>query len=1107
MKKCPHCEYDNPPQAKFCNNCGENLQGVCPNCGTSNEPVAKFCMECGSKLDTAESTKTKVSTTSKTRREAERRQLTVMFCDLVGSTALSDQLDVEEYREVILDYQQVAEAVIKRYGGHVAQYLGDGLLVYFGYPQGLEDAPKAGVRAGLGILEAVANANQQWKAAGKTTIEVRIGIHTGIVVVDDHLALGDTTNIAARLEGLAPSNGLVISPKTLKLVKGWFEVKSIGEHQLKGIAKPMEVFQVLHESGARTRLEVAKGKGLSPLVGRDKEHQLLRERWNLAKSGKGNLILLNGEAGIGKSRLVDMLKEEIAQEPDSWLTEIRCSSYHQNSSFHPIIELLENVVLQYEQEEAIESKLTKLEGFLLQSGMDLSIGMPLFAEFLSIPSEKHPPLVMSPIAKKQRIMESITQGLLHRAAIQPVLLVVEDLHWADASTLEWLQSFLEQLPSQPIITLCSTRPGFQPTWIGRTEVTQITLHRLSVEEVEHICQFYSKGKALPAEILEQVNAKTEGVPLFVEELTKMILESGFLIETESQYKLDGPLPALAIPSTLQDSLLARLDRMSAVKEVTQLGAVLGREFTFHLLKAILELEESELHRALSQLVEAEILYRIGIGKNKGYQFKHALIQDAAYESMLKSQRQQLHRKVARVLETQFSETTAGQPEQVAHHYTNGGLPLKAIPLWLKAGQLASQKHANAEAIAHLEKGMTLLDHIEEEEERKNLELDFVLTLGGASIVFYGYTHSKVGEIFNRAKEIAQSIKVSPKLALILYNLQTYYMLSEKHDSSNELVQYELQLGKEEANGYLFKLIGKASLGVANVNLGNFELANDSLLEAIELYDPANPIPYELTPGGDVKINAASWRSLSLQISGYADQAKAISEKHLDLTKDFKDSRTLYHLYVWAAWRSLIAKEWKTGANILQKYIPIAKEFGDPFFILAAEGFYNTALSFQGDKSALDKLSSLLNVALKMGATTFYSVFYPFICDGYYRFGDYITCKSLIEESLAHLNETGSHFNTAEFYRIKGLNLQALQEPDTIVEKNLVQALELSRKQSAKTYELRAAADLARLWREQGKAKEGYDLLKGVYDWFTEGFDSVDLREAKTLLDELEATSE
>lgn len=1065
-------------------------------------------MECGSRIASPEAIKPlkeglQLRENKRKPRAAERRQLTILFCDLVGSTPLSERLDPEDYRQVILGYQQVAEKVIKRYGGHIAQYLGDGLLVYFGYPEGLEDAPKAGVRAGLSILETVSHANQQWEAAGKTTIQVRIGIHTGLVVVDDHLALGDTVNIAARLEGLAPFNGLVISPQTLKLVQGWFEVKSTGEHNLKGISKPMEVFQVLHESGARTRLEAARGKGLSPLAGRDREQQLLQERWARAKTSKGNLVLLNGEAGIGKSRMVDTLKEEIAQEPDSWLTEIRCSAYHQNSTFYPIIELLESVILQYELKESSHSKLIKLESFLLQSGLDPETAMPLFAEFLSISSQQYPPPALSSMAKKQRIMENITQGLVHRAAVQPVLLVIEDLHWADASTLEWLNMFLGQLPTQPIFILCTSRPGFRPDWIGRTHVSQLTLQRLSHEKVADICRHYAKGKDLPQEILEQINAKTEGVPLFVEELTKMVLESGLLVESESSYELAGVLPPLAIPSTLQDSLLARLDRLSAVKEVVQLGAVLGRKFSFELLSAIIERKEENLKNALSQLVEAELLYRIGIGKQTVYQFKHALIQDAAYESMLRSQRQQLHQRSAKVLEEQFKETISSQPELVAHHYTEAGLPLRAIPQWLHAGQLASRKHAVTEAIAHLEKGFELLGHLEENEERRALKLDFLLTLGGAYTIIYGYTHSKVGETLNSAKVIAQSIEVSPKLAFILYGLMPYYCLSEKYEILEELIDYTLQFENNDDGGYLFRVFGNMPLGVSSFQRGKFTVAHQVLKKLIDEHDPSVDIPLELTPSGDFKICVEAWWSNCIQFLGLIDQAKSISNRHMSIASNYrKDSRTLYHIYTYAAWRSSESREWALSEKIAAEYVPIVEEFGDPFFINQAKSRYHMAKAFQGDLRSFDAVLELTNDALKLGYNLTIPIYASQIGELYFNFGKYEPALSYIDENLRHLNNTGSHMHTAELYRVKGLTLQALGEPDTIVEKNFTQALELSRKQSAKTFELRASADLARFWQKQGKAKEAYDLLSGVYNWFTEGFDSVDMKEASELLTEL-----
>ncbi|WP_297707944.1 adenylate/guanylate cyclase domain-containing protein, partial [uncultured Eudoraea sp.] len=608
MKVCHQCRHENPDQAKFCNTCG-----------------ARLVISGGSEKWSAKNV-------------AERRQLTILFCDLVDSTPLSEQMDPEDYRELILNYHQIAEEVITRYGGNVGNYLGDGLLVYFGYPEGMEDASKVGTQAGLAIIEAVNVANKRWVDEGKTAIKIRLGIHTGLVIVDDHLALGETVNIAARLEGLAPHNGLVVSPQTMSLIQGWFEVKSTGTHILKGISEPMEVFQVLKESGVKTRLDIAKGKGLSPLVGRENELTLLKKHWTQAKKGNGSSVLINGEAGIGKSRLVDTLEEYITRESDGLLLEARCSPYQSNSAFQPIIELIQNGLLQIEPKDDSENKLQKLELFLKQSNLDFELAMPLFAEFLSIASKEYSPPLMSPFAKRQKIMEGVTQALLCEARNRPLLLVVEDLHWADASTLEWLALFIEQLSTQTIFALYSTRPGFRPDWLGHSGVSQITLERLSSEDMAEICLHQTKGKELPKAILKQIAAKTEGVPLFVEELTKMVLESDLLVEEDEHFKLMGSVSSLAIPSTLKDSLLARLDRLSEVKEIVQIGSVLGREFTQAMLHALLPSEIRDLEESLSQLLDSEIFYKSHQGKQSVYQFKHALIQDAAYESLLKSRR-------------------------------------------------------------------------------------------------------------------------------------------------------------------------------------------------------------------------------------------------------------------------------------------------------------------------------------------------------------------------------------------------------------------------------------------------------------------------------------
>lgn len=1069
----------------------------CPSCLSENPGFANFCNNCGHKLDHTQTGSSPV-------RKAERRQLTILFCDLVGSTALSEKLDAEDYREVILGYHRVAEAVVKRYGGHVAQYLGDGLLVYFGYPRGLEDAPRAGTRAGLGILEAVSHANEQWAAAGKTAIEVRIGIHTGVVVVDDHLALGDTTNIAARLEGLAPTNGVVISPQTLRLVKGWFEVKSTGKHTLKGISQPLEVFQVLRESGARTRLEIAKTGGLSPLVGRREEFRLLQDKWQEIKRGNGQVVLLNGEAGIGKSRLTDTMKEYVAKEAESWLTEIRCSSYHQNSSFFPIIELLENVVLDFKPADTLDQKLGKLEGFLLQSGMNMDLDPALFAQLLSLAADRYPPLNLSPMAKKMRIIEGLTKGLLHRAGIQPVLLLVEDLHWADPSTLEWLNSFLSKLPEFPILMLCTTRPNYDPQWDDLPDVSRLDLHRLNAEQISRICRFHAKEKELPAEVLDQIIAKTGGVPLFVEELIKMVLESRIMIEGEDNYRIQGELPPLAIPSTLQDSLLARLDQISRVKEVVQLGAVIGREFPLNLLSIVLGLDQSQILGSIRQLLDSEILYQIHLGNKELYQFKHALIQDAAYSAMLTSQRQQLHGQVARTYEDHFPEMINAQPEIVAHHYTRADLPLQAIPHWLKAGQMANEKHATQEAIRHLEQGLGLLGAVTNEADREQLELDFLLTLGGASIVNYGYTHPKVGKVFGRAKDLAQRMEISPKLAFIAYNLQTYYMLSENFSATDELTNFALEIGERHAQGYLFSLFGKHIHGVFLSFQGRFLEANRELRSAVDFYDPSIAIPSDLTPGGNVRINAASWLSLSLNISGFYDQGKAISEEHLRMAPQFADSRTLYHIFAWAAWRTGENREWEESLKIIEDYLPKAYEFGDPFFILVAELSKALAQAGLGDKAAIDRAIGHIETGISIGATIFYG-HSSYTSQLLIENGEFDLALAWLDRALNHVAKTGYHNRTAEFHRLRGCCYRALGKPEEHAEKEFLSALEWAKKQGAKLYELRAARDLAALKVDRGYAEDGAQLLLAVYHSFTEGWESPDLLAARSQLEALGVT--
>ena len=613
--------------------------------------------------------------------DAERRQLTVLFCDLVDSTVLASQLDPEELRDVVRAYQEACAKVIARFEGHIAQYLGDGLLVYFGYPLAHEDDAQRAVRAGLGIIEALGQLNTSLTQVWGVHLAVRLGCHTGLVVVgevgggtrQEQLALGETPNLAARLQGLAAPNTLVISAATLQLLGGFFVSESLGPSVLKGLEQPVEVYQVLHESMARSRLEAVGSTGLIPLVGREQEVALLCERWAQVKDGMGQVVLLSGEAGIGKSRLVQVLKEQVATEPQAWLTPCQCSPYYQNTALYPLIDLLERVVLRFDREESPQQKLSKLEGHLVQYGFPLAEAVPLHASLLSLPlTADYAPLPISPEQHKQKTLQALLTTLLRIAAQQPVLFVMEDLHWADPSTLELLSLLVDQGPTARILALFTFRPDFSPPWTGRAHLTQVTLPRLPRHQAMEMTGRVAHGKALPAEVVEQVVAKTDGVPLFVEELTKMVLESGLLQEREDRYALIGPLPPLAIPATLHDSLMARLDRLAAVKSLAQLGATLGREFSYALLRAVAPWDEGSVQQGLHQLVAAEFLYQHGVPPQATYTFKHALIQDVAYQSLLRSTRQQHHQRIAQVLEAQFLETIETQPELVAQHYTAAG---------------------------------------------------------------------------------------------------------------------------------------------------------------------------------------------------------------------------------------------------------------------------------------------------------------------------------------------------------------------------------------------------------------------------------------------------
>jgi tetratricopeptide (TPR) repeat protein len=840
---------------------------------------------------------------------------------------------------VVRAYQDTRAKVIARFKGHIVQYLGDGLLVYFGYPRAHEDDAQRAVRAGLGIVEAMGQLNTRLAQERGVSLAVRLGIHTGLVVVGDvgggarqeQLALGETPNLAARLQGIATPNTLVISAVTFQLLGGFFACQSLGTPLLKGFAQPIEVYQVRYESTARSRLEAAGSTSLTPLVGREPEVALLRERWAQVKDGLGQVVLLSGEAGIGKSRLVQVLTAQAATEPRAWLTPCQCSPYYQNTALYPMIELLERVALRFEREESSHQKLNKLEGFLVQYGLPLAEAVPLFAALLSLPpSTDYAPLAMSPEQQKQKTLHALLTILLKIAAQQPVLFVMEDLHWVDPSTLEFLTLLVDQGPTARILALFTCRPDSSPPWSGRSHLTQVTLTRLPRRQAAELTGRVAHGKALPPEVIEQVVAKTDGVPLFVEELTKMVLESGLLQERDERYALTGPLPPLAIPAPLHDSLMARLDRLAAVKALAQLGATLGREFSYALLQAVSPWDEGIVHRGLHQLVAAEFLYQRGVPPQATYTFKHALIQDVAYQSLLRSTRQQHHQRIAQALEAQFPETVETQPELVAQHYTTAGCHEQAILYWQRAGQHASDRSAHVEAISHVTAGLELLKTLPETPEHTQQALTLYITLGAALQMAKGLAAPEVEHAYTQARALCQQVGETPDLVPVLFGLWRFYLTRSQLHTARELGETLLRLAQHTDDPAL-AVIAYQALGFTWHCLGALPAARTHLEAGIALYTPDQSRTPMFRMGHDPGVACRIYAARALWLLGYPEQALAHLHEALALAHELSHPFSLAFAWCLAAFVSQFHRDVQAVYEQAEAAVALSTEQGFPLW--------------------------------------------------------------------------------------------------------------------------------------------------------------------------------
>jgi len=1038
--------------------------------------------------------------------EAERRQLTVLFCDLVDSTALSSQLDPEEYRDVVCAYQTACTEVIRRYDGHIAQLLGDGLLVYFGYPQAHEDDAQRAVRAGLGIVEAIGTLKTSLAQTTGRTLAVRLGIHTGLVVIGalgdqgrhEHLALGETPNIAARIQSLAQPNTVAISDATYRLVQGYFECRDLGAHALRGVPEAMRLYHVLSESGATSRLDVAHARGLTPLVGRESEVTLLLERWEQAKAGQGQVVMLTGDGGLGKSRLVQVLKDHVAHEPHvRW--ECRSIPYYQNTALYPLIDLFQRT-LHWQHDEAPDEKLGKLEQALRQYRMPLEESVQLFAPLLAlpVPENRYHPLTLSPQRQRQRTLETIIAILLELAERQPVLFIVEDLHWTDPTTLELLNLVLDQTPTVSLLVLLTCRPHFQPAWHHRSYITEMTLSHLSRAQVEQIVHAMTAGKTLPPEVLQQILAKTDGVPLFVEEMTKAILESGQLTAGDEHYALTGSFATFAIPATLQDSLMARLDRLVTAKAVAQYAAVIGRQFSYELLQAVSQVDEVILQHELGRLVEAEIVYHRGVPPQAMYTFKHALIQDAAYQSLLRSTRQQYHQRIAQVLEAQFPATAEAAPELLAQHYTEASLQEQAIHYWQWAGQRSIERSANLEAISHFTRGLEVLHTLPDTAERAQQELLMQTVLASIYIAVKGMGAQEVEQAYTRAQALCQQVGALPQLIPVLQGLRRLYTARAAYQRVREIGEQLLDLA-ERLHDPVALVEGHLAMGILLLNLGALTEARTHLEQGIALYDPQQHRSLTFQHGRDPGIIIRYVAAFVLWMLGYPSQALQKSQEAITLAQELAHAYGLTQALCRAADIHLYRREGPAAQVRAEATIALATEHGFAQSLACGTIVCGWARVEQGQREpGITQMRQGL-AALQATGTEAY-LYLALLADAQGKGGQAEEGLTLLAEALTALGKAGAHGYEAELYRLKGELLLRLAVSDAPqAEACFQQALAIARRQQAKSWELRAAMSLSRLWQQQGKRTEARALLAPIYDWFTEGFDTADLQEAKALL--------
>ena len=1039
--------------------------------------------------------------------EAERCQLTVMFCDLVGSTELSGQVDPEEMQEIMRIYQDVCAGMIERFDGYLAKFLGDGVLAYFGYPRAHEDEAERAVRAARRIVKSI----KGLPPYGNRKLAVRIGIATGLVVIgqvnavggaSELSAIGEAPNLAARLQNLAEPNTVVVAEATRALAGGTFRYTDLGHVTLKGIPNPVRAWQVVGQI-SRTRFEAAHGSGLSAFVGRDEEVALLHGRWEQAASGEGQLVLLCGEGGIGKSRIAEQLRLRLGNA-DHIRLRYQCSPFHLNSALQPAIAQLEHAAnLNSDDDDA--TRLAKLEALLRPTTDDMGATVPLFAALLGIPlSGGYAPLGLTADVVKRRTLEAIAEQLVSISKVKPVYWLVEDAHWIDPTTRDLIGVCLRRIRDARVFVLITFRPEFVSPWSQMPHATTLTLNRLArrqcTELIEHVCG----GKQLPDEVQEQLIAKTDGIPLFIEELTKTVLESGLLSERSGKYVLIGALPPMAVPASLQDSLMARLDRLSPVKEVAQIGAAIGREFTYGLLAAVTQIGPDELARALMQLAEAELVFVRGEPPEATYIFKHALLQDAAYASLLRARRQQLHSRIAQAIEEQFPETPTRRPEILAHHYDAAGLEHQAKDYWTRAGKLALSRSAYAEAIAHLAKAQALAAKAEPSETRMRQMSALILDRGVATAALKGPPSADHGQVAEEAVKTSAALgddrlHFRARWADWIYH-STGGNLPAASERADMLVEMANRIGADD-----LRLQAYHARWTTAFLRGHVAVTRDDVEHGLALYDfDLHKDHWSMYGAHDPGVCAHATGACALWQAGFAVRASRVAEDAISLGHRLGHPFSRAIALWYAAFFAAMVRDATAATTYADSAMVVASEANLAWPASLAQFIVGWAISRQGELGrgvkTMETVFRRLMETKQRGYLTFLGTL---LADAKLEMGRVDETLNLLDEIQQLSVESHQQMFLSDLHRVRAEALRCIDPKSERIGSELQTSLELARHQGALSLELRTATSLASWLANTKGCENGSAVLSPVYSRLTEGFDTPDLKAASALLKKLD----